>query len=160
MVLLTPNKCDNWKAGDPGPLLTHWVASRKELKSSWHHFQRVWSGHLAGGQWPVRSEAWFSGETKSVETKPFAGVHCLECYFVAGFKVAMPKGGPKHCWSLRAEATGWNLSLKRGAVPSGRVAQQKRTGPIKGGSSTEQLRTQLLGACSVDSDPGSTVFEL
>lgn len=40
----------------------------------------------------MRSEARFSGKTKSAITKPFAGAHCLECCLVAGFKAAMQKG--------------------------------------------------------------------
>lgn len=37
----------------------------------------------------MRSEDGFSGETKSLETRPLARAHCLECCFVGGFKVAL-----------------------------------------------------------------------
>lgn len=37
----------------------------------------------------MRSEDGFSGETKSVEKRPFARAHCLECCFVGGLKVTL-----------------------------------------------------------------------
>lgn len=52
------------------------------------------------------SEARFNGETKSVQTKPFARGHCLGAIFVAGIKVAILKYDPTIFLNLEAEETG------------------------------------------------------
>lgn len=78
----------------PGLLLTHWVASGKSLKSSRHHSQQAQNGALVGGQCPVRSEARFNGETKSVQTKPSASGHCLERHFCSWDQSGHPERRP------------------------------------------------------------------
>lgn len=76
----------------PGPLLMHWVASGKSLKHIILNKHRV-------GTWQVgsalRSEGGSSAESRSVKTKPFAGIHCPTWRFAAGFKVDTTQGDPK-----------------------------------------------------------------